>query len=65
MRARGIGLAGPKGRGGQGCGLLFLFLLFWYLFSLFFLFTLFDSILNMPQIQISTSKYYAPNKSET
>jgi hypothetical protein len=35
------------------------------LFSLFFLFTLFDSILNMPQIQISTSKYYAPNKSET
>jgi hypothetical protein len=50
---------------GQGCGPFSLFLLFQQLFSLFFLFTLFDSILNMPQIQISTSKYYAPNKSET
>jgi hypothetical protein len=33
-------------------------------FSLFFLFTLFDSILKMSQIQISTPKYYASNKSE-
>jgi hypothetical protein len=62
-RARGDGLDGPKGRGGGGCGLLSFFLLFWHLFSLFFLFTLFDSNLNRPQIQISTSKYYAPNKS--
>jgi hypothetical protein len=54
---------GPKGRGGGGCGLLSFFLLFWHLFSLFFLFTLFDSNLNGPLIQISTSKYYAPNKS--
>ena len=50
---------------GAGVWASFLFLLFQQLFSLFFLFTLFDSILNMPQIQISTSKYYAPNKSET
>jgi hypothetical protein len=33
------------------------------LFSLFFLFTLFDSNPNRPQIQISISKHYAPNKS--
>jgi hypothetical protein len=33
------------------------------LFSLFFLFTLFDSNPNKPQIQISISKNYAPNKS--
>ena len=61
-RARG-GPDGPKGRGGGGSGLLFLFLLFWHLFSLFFLFTLFDSNPNKPQIQISLSKNYAPNKS--
>jgi hypothetical protein len=34
------------------------------LFSLFFLFTFFDSNPNKPQIQISISKDYAPNKSE-
>jgi hypothetical protein len=51
---------------GAGVWASFLFfLLFQQLFSLFFLFTLFDSNLNRPQIQISTSKYYAPNKSET
>jgi hypothetical protein len=61
--ARGDGPDGPKGRGGGESGLLFLFLLFWHLFSLFFLFTLFDSNPNKPQIQISISKNYAPNKS--
>jgi hypothetical protein len=50
---------------GAGVWASFLFLLFQQLFSLIFLFTLFDSILNMPQIQISPSKYYSPNKSET
>jgi hypothetical protein len=63
-RARGIGLAGPKGRGGAGLWASFLFLLFWHLFSLFFLFTLFDSNPNEPQIQINTPKYYATTKSE-
>jgi hypothetical protein len=60
----GGGPGGPKGRGGEGSGLLFLFLLFWHLFSLFSLFTLFDSNPNKPQIQISISNDYAPNKSE-
>jgi hypothetical protein len=55
-RARG-GPAGPKGRGEQGCGPLYLFLLFQKLFSLFLLFTPFDSNPNMPQIQISTLKH--------
>jgi hypothetical protein len=62
-RARGDGPDGPKGRGGGGSRLLSFFLLFWHLLSLFFLFTLFDSNPNKPQIQISISKNYAPNKS--
>jgi hypothetical protein len=54
---------GPKGRGGGGSGLLSFFFYSGICFPLFFLFTLFYSTLNRPQIQISTSKYYAPNKS--
>jgi hypothetical protein len=62
-RARGDGPDGPKGRGGRGSGLLSFFFYSGICFPLFFLFTLFDSNLNRPQIQISTSKYYAPSKS--
>jgi hypothetical protein len=59
-RARGDGPDGLRGRGKRAS---FFFLLFWHLISLFFLFTLFDSNPNKPQIQISISKNYAPNKS--
>jgi hypothetical protein len=62
-RARG-GPVGPKGRGEQGCGPLYLFLLFQNLFSLFLLFTPFDSNPNMPQIQISTLKHMHQTKVE-
>jgi hypothetical protein len=62
-RARGDGPDGPKGRGGGGSGLLSFFFYSGICFPLFFLFTIFDSTLNRPQIQINTSKYYAPNKS--
>jgi hypothetical protein len=61
-RARDWAGWAERPRGGR-VRLLSLFLLFWHLFSLFFLFTLFDSNPNKPQIQISLSKNYAPNKS--
>jgi hypothetical protein len=64
-RARALGgPAGPKGRGEQGCGPLYLFLLFQKWFSLFLLFTPFDSNPNMPQIQISSLKHMHQTKVE-
>jgi hypothetical protein len=62
-RARGDGPDGPKGRGGGGNGLLSFSFYSGICFPFFFLFTLFDSNPNKPQIQISISKNYAPNKS--
>jgi hypothetical protein len=64
-RARGVGRLGRKAEGGRGMGFFPFSFIPAIVFPFSFLFTLFDSILNMPQIQISTSKYYAPNKSET
>jgi hypothetical protein len=60
---RRAGGMGRKAEGAGEAGFFPFFLLFWLLFSLFFLFTLFDSNPNKPQIQISISKNYAPNKS--
>jgi ABC-type uncharacterized transport system permease subunit len=58
-----MGQMGRKAEGGRGMG-FFPFSFIPDIVFPFLLFTLFDSILNMPQIQISTSKYYASNKSE-
>jgi hypothetical protein len=58
------GPIGPKGRGGRGMGLFPFSFILAIVFPFSFLFTLFDSILKMSQIQISTPKYYASNKSE-
>jgi hypothetical protein len=57
---------GQRGRKAEGAGKAGFFSFFFYsgiCFPFFFLFTLFDSNPNKPQIQISISKNYAPNKS--
>jgi hypothetical protein len=59
----GDGPDGPKGRGGGGAGFFPFFFYSGICFPFSFLFALFDSNLNRPQIQISSSKYYAPSKS--
>jgi hypothetical protein len=63
-RAGGGGgrLAGPKGRGGRGFGLLFLFFYSDFSNSLSFCFSLLDSNSNMLQIQIQIVQTCASNK---
>jgi hypothetical protein len=59
-----MGQMGRKAEGAGDVGFFPFSFILAFVFSLFFLFTLFDSNPNKPQIQISISKYYAPNKSE-
>jgi hypothetical protein len=56
-----MGRLGRKAEGGRDMGLFPFSFILAFVFLFLFLFTLFDSILNVPQIQISTPKYYAPN----
>jgi hypothetical protein len=58
-----MGRLGRKAEGGRDMGLFPFSFILAFVFP-FFLFTLFDSILNVSQIQTSTPKYYVSNKSE-
>jgi hypothetical protein len=56
-----MGQMGRKVEGAGGVGFFPFSFILAFVFP-FFLFTLFDSNLDRPQIQISTSKNYAPSK---
>jgi hypothetical protein len=59
-----MGLVGRKAEGAGEAGFFSFFFYSGICFLFSFLFTLFDSNPNKPQIQISISNDYAPNKSE-